>query len=257
MQLTAIPDPLPVPRGSAAAAAPVTAVTPTAALPVEAPTVLPDFGSSNNADTASQTAARDRRASGGTPVDAPATIIDFSTTAAEGVEPEADPVAELLTRIAERLGGQPTLAAVLVLCTGIFGAMVVTPFLNLIEMIVARCDAEGVPVSFCGEDAGRPIEADPSGDNVTIEFNLDGLTAKVESPKSAHETVLNAALRVRSDVPFACAGGVCGTCRAKVVDGAYEMDENYALEKDEVEKGYVLTCQTRPTSDSITLDFDA
>ena len=50
---------------------------------------------------------------------------------------------------------------------------------------------------------------------------------------------------------------VCGTCRAKVVDGAYEMDENYALEKDEVEKGYVLTCQTRPTSDSITLDFDA
>ena len=72
MQLTAIPDPLPVPRGSAAAAAPVTAVTPTAALPVEAPTVLPDFGSSTNADTASQTAARVRRASGGTPVDAPA-----------------------------------------------------------------------------------------------------------------------------------------------------------------------------------------
>ena len=101
------------------------------------------------------------------------------------------------------------------------------------------------------------VEVDPKGDNVTIEFNLDGLTAKVESPKSAHETVLNAALRVRSDVPFACAGGVCGTCRAKVVDGAYEMAENYALEKDEVEKGYVLTCQTRPTSDSITLDFDA
>ena len=105
--------------------------------------------------------------------------------------------------------------------------------------------------------SGRVVEVDPKGDNVTIEFNLDGLTAKVESPKSAHETVLNAALRVRSDVPFACAGGVCGTCRAKVIDGAYEMDENYALEKDEVENGYVLTCQTRPTSDSITLDFDA
>lgn len=103
MQLTAIPDPLPVPRGSAAAAAPVTAVTPTAALPVEAPKVLLDFGSSTNADTASQTAARDRRASGGTPVDAPATIIDFSTTAAEGVEPEADPVAELLTRFRDAI----------------------------------------------------------------------------------------------------------------------------------------------------------
>ncbi|WP_295016740.1 1,2-phenylacetyl-CoA epoxidase subunit PaaE [uncultured Micrococcus sp.] len=106
-------------------------------------------------------------------------------------------------------------------------------------------------------DAGRPIEADPSGDNVTIEFTLDGTTGRVESPKSAHETILNAALRVRSDVPFACAGGVCGTCRAKVTEGEFQMDENYALEKDEVENGYVLTCQTRPTGDAITVDFDA
>ena len=105
--------------------------------------------------------------------------------------------------------------------------------------------------------AGRVVETDPAGDNYTIEFNLDGLSGKVESPKSAHETLLNAALRVRSDVPFACAGGVCGTCRAKVTDGTYEMDENYALEKDEVEAGYVLTCQTRPTSDTITVDFDS
>ncbi|XNY99758.1 1,2-phenylacetyl-CoA epoxidase subunit PaaE [Micrococcus luteus] len=105
--------------------------------------------------------------------------------------------------------------------------------------------------------SGRVVEADPSGDNFTIEFNLDGLSGKVESPKSSHETLLNAALRVRADVPFACAGGVCGTCRAKVTDGTYEMDENYALEKDEVENGYVLTCQTRPTSDSITVDYDA
>lgn len=105
--------------------------------------------------------------------------------------------------------------------------------------------------------SGRVVEVDPSGANVTVEFNLDGLTSKVESPASAHETVLNAALRVRSDVPFACAGGVCGTCRAKVTDGTYEMGENYALEKDEVEAGYVLTCQTRPTSDTLVLDFDA
>ena len=105
--------------------------------------------------------------------------------------------------------------------------------------------------------SGRGVEADPSGDNVTIEFNLDGLSAKVESPKSAHETILNAALRVRSDVPFACAGGVCGTCRAKVTEGEFTMEENYALEKDEVEQGYVLTCQTRPTTDSIKVDFDA
>ena len=114
----------------------------------------------------------------------------------------------------------------------------------------------GKPESPQGQ-SGRVVEADPSGRNVTIEFNLDGLTAKVDSPASAHETILNAALRVRSDVPFACAGGVCGTCRAKVTDGTYEMGENYALEKDEVDAGYVLTCQTRPTSDAITVDFDA
>ena len=50
---------------------------------------------------------------------------------------------------------------------------------------------------------------------------------------------------------------VCGTCRAKVVKGEFEMEENYALEKDEVERGYVLTCQTRPTSKELVVDFDA
>lgn len=103
MQLTPISDPLPVPRGSAAAAAPVTAVTPTAALPVEAPAVLPDLGSSTNADTASQTAARGRRASGGTPVDAPATILDFSAATTGTAETEADPMAELLTRFRDAI----------------------------------------------------------------------------------------------------------------------------------------------------------
>ncbi|MBZ8177234.1 phenylacetate-CoA oxygenase/reductase subunit PaaK [Corynebacterium sp. 3HC-13] len=104
---------------------------------------------------------------------------------------------------------------------------------------------------------GRHIEADPEGDNVTISFSVDGLSGEVLSPRSAHETILNAALRVRDDIPFACAGGVCGTCRAKVIKGEFEMDENYALEPDEIAAGYVLTCQTRPTSDEILVDYDA
>lgn len=106
-------------------------------------------------------------------------------------------------------------------------------------------------------DRGRPVVADPLGDNVTIRFQLDGTSAEVESPKRAHETVLNAALRTRPDVPFACAGGVCGTCRAKVTEGEFTMDENYALEADEIARGYVLTCQTRPTGDRLCVDFDA
>ena len=114
----------------------------------------------------------------------------------------------------------------------------------------------GKPTAPQGQQ-GRPVVADPKGENYTIVFNLDGTSAQVESPKSAAETVLNAALRVRPDVPFACAGGVCGTCRAKVTKGEFEMEENFALEKDEVDAGYVLTCQTRPTSDELRVDFDA
>jgi ring-1,2-phenylacetyl-CoA epoxidase subunit PaaE len=69
--------------------------------------------------------------------------------------------------------------------------------------------------------------------------------------------VLEAALGVRSDLPFACKGGVCGTCRAKLVEGTVQMDANYALEPDEVERGYVLTCQSHPTAAKVVLDYDA
>lgn len=105
-------------------------------------------------------------------------------------------------------------------------------------------------------NAGRPVVEDESQDTFKITFKLDGLTGDVASPTHARESILNAALRVRPDVPFACAGGVCGTCRAKLVSGTVSMDENYALEQDELDKGYVLTCQSHPTSESVTVDFD-
>ncbi|PQZ96217.1 phenylacetic acid degradation protein [Arthrobacter sp. MYb227] len=104
---------------------------------------------------------------------------------------------------------------------------------------------------------GRPVIIDEGDESFDISFKLDGLQGEVKSPVKARETILNAALRVRPDVPFACAGGVCGTCRAKVITGTVDMDENYALEPDEIEKGYVLTCQSRPTSDSVLVDYDA
>lgn len=104
---------------------------------------------------------------------------------------------------------------------------------------------------------GRPVIVDENETSYEISFNLDGLKGEVKSPVRANETVLNAALRVRPDVPFACAGGVCGTCRAKVTRGSVTMAENYALEPEEVDAGYVLTCQSHPTSDKLTVDFDA
>jgi ring-1,2-phenylacetyl-CoA epoxidase subunit PaaE len=61
---------------------------------------------------------------------------------------------------------------------------------------------------------------------------------------------------VRGDAPYACKGGVCGTCRAHLVEGEVAMAANWALEPDEVAAGYVLTCQSRPTTDRLVLDYD-
>lgn len=106
------------------------------------------------------------------------------------------------------------------------------------------------------ERGPRRVEIRQGEKTVRIEINLDGVSSTVESPVDAHESVLNAALRVRPDAPFACSGGVCGTCRARVLDGSVTMTENYALEPDELERGYVLTCQSHPTSDRLVVDYD-
>lgn len=70
------------------------------------------------------------------------------------------------------------------------------------------------------------------------------------------KSILQAAQDAGADVPFSCKGGVCCTCKAKVMDGSAKMDLNYALEPDEVEAGFVLTCQAHPTSSKITVSFD-
>jgi ring-1,2-phenylacetyl-CoA epoxidase subunit PaaE len=114
----------------------------------------------------------------------------------------------------------------------------------------------GVPTVPQGS-AGRPIEVAKDQDVHTITFTLDGTTGTVASPVHSNESILNAALRVRGDVPFACAGGVCGTCRAVLRSGTVDMVENYALEPEELERGYVLTCQSIPTSEKVTVDYDA
>ncbi|GAA1980966.1 2Fe-2S iron-sulfur cluster-binding protein [Microbacterium pumilum] len=105
-------------------------------------------------------------------------------------------------------------------------------------------------------DAGRPVIVQRGDPVVTIEITLDGQSSTIDSPVSAHESILNAALRVRPDVPFACAGGVCGTCRARLLVGSVAMTENYALEPDELERGYVLTCQSHPTTERVVVDYD-
>lgn len=106
------------------------------------------------------------------------------------------------------------------------------------------------------EPPPRIVDVSAGAESYALDFTLDGQSSTVESPVAAHESILTAALRVRPDVPFACAGGVCGTCRARLVDGSVAMTENYALEPDELDRGYVLTCQSHPTSDRVVVDYD-
>ena len=88
-----------------------------------------------------------------------------------------------------------------------------------------------------------------------VTVRLDGRASSFDLRPDG-PAVLDAAMAVRSDLPFACKGGVCGTCRARVVTGTVAMDANWALEPDEMERGYVLTCQAHPTSAAVVLDYD-
>lgn len=88
-----------------------------------------------------------------------------------------------------------------------------------------------------------------------VTVTLDGRETRI--PMSREHSILDGAAASRSDVPFACKGGVCGTCRAVVRGGEVDMRRNYALDDAEVDAGFVLTCQTYPVSDEVSVDFDA
>ncbi|MGI8947101.1 MAG: 1,2-phenylacetyl-CoA epoxidase subunit PaaE [Ornithinimicrobium sp.] len=103
--------------------------------------------------------------------------------------------------------------------------------------------------------AGREAEEEAAAAAV-VTLTLDGRTTQVPM-RSRAESILAATLRERPDAPFSCTGGVCGTCRARLVDGEVTMDRNYALEPEEIEAGIVLACQSHPVTDTVTLDYDA
>ena len=88
-----------------------------------------------------------------------------------------------------------------------------------------------------------------------VSVTLDGMTVEMEVSFN-DETILDAALKHGMDLPYACKGGVCCTCRARVMEGEVEMEVNYSLEHDEIEKGFVLTCQSHPRTEKVVIDFD-
>ncbi|GAA3671237.1 phenylacetate-CoA oxygenase/reductase subunit PaaK [Nonomuraea antimicrobica] len=115
-----------------------------------------------------------------------------------------------------------------------------------------------VELFYVDEPPPRPRRAEEgvlTGATTELTTVLDGVRAT--APVSRETTILDGAQATRSDLPFACKGGVCGTCRALVRAGEVDMRRNYALEPSEVAAGFVLTCQTFPDGDSVTVDYDA
>lgn len=93
------------------------------------------------------------------------------------------------------------------------------------------------------------------GPKSKITVKLDGISFDFELSQKG-EAILDAALKQGADLPYACKGGVCCTCRAKLVEGEVDMEVNYGLEPDEIEQGFILTCQSHPKSEHVVVDFD-
>lgn len=136
---------------------------------------------------------------------------------------------------------------------------------GMIDDVTATLTALGIPSDrvhverFVSADGGRPrrsprpVSVDAPAAHVAT-IVVDGKRREV--PVAAGEAILEAALRGGVDLPFACKGGMCATCRARLVDGTATMDVNYSLEPWELKAGFVLTCQAHPTSARVTVDFD-
>ncbi|MFH1339839.1 MAG: 1,2-phenylacetyl-CoA epoxidase subunit PaaE, partial [Pseudomonadota bacterium] len=117
-----------------------------------------------------------------------------------------------------------------------------------------RIHVERFVSEFGGKPRPKAVIAAGAPPRAMASLIIDGKRREV--PVADGEGILDAALRVGMDLPFACKGGMCSTCRAKLVEGSAEMEVNYSLEPWELKAGFILTCQARPTSDRVVVDYD-
>jgi len=132
------------------------------------------------------------------------------------------------------------------------------------ESIEATCRDLGIASGrihverFVSEFGGKPrpktIVPEGAPPKAFAALIIDGKRREV--PVAEGEAILDAALRAGLDLPFACKGGMCSTCRARLVEGKAQMEVNYSLEPWELAKGFVLTCQARPVTDRVVVDYD-
>ena len=132
------------------------------------------------------------------------------------------------------------------------------------EDIEATCRAIGIADEkihverFVSEFGGKPrpktTVAPGTPPKAVASLIIDGKRREV--PIAEGEAILDAALRAGMDLPFACKGGMCSTCRAKLVEGEAQMEVNYSLEPWELKAGFILTCQAKPCSERVVVDYD-
>jgi ring-1,2-phenylacetyl-CoA epoxidase subunit PaaE len=102
----------------------------------------------------------------------------------------------------------------------------------------------------------KEIRPKDSGPKSKIGIKLDGRMVEFDLPLSSDVTILDAALAQGADLPFACKGGVCCTCKARLLEGEVQMDVHWGLEEEEIQQGYILTCQSHPKTEKVVVDFD-
>jgi len=107
-----------------------------------------------------------------------------------------------------------------------------------------------------GANAPSDTKASLKGKTSQVTIRLDGNSFDFELPFDG-DSILDGALMQGADLPFACKGGVCCTCRARLQEGEVEMEVNYALEEEELKAGFILTCQSHPRTEKVVIDFDS
>jgi ring-1,2-phenylacetyl-CoA epoxidase subunit PaaE len=117
-----------------------------------------------------------------------------------------------------------------------------------------RIHVERFVSEFGGKPRPKAVISATAPPKAIASLVIDGKRREV--PVAEGEAILDAALRAGMDLPFACKGGMCSTCRAKLVEGEAQMEVNYSLEPWELKAGFILTCQARPVTDRVVVDYD-
>lgn len=107
--------------------------------------------------------------------------------------------------------------------------------------------------------ASKPAKQVQTGESQvqsTITIKSDGRSFDVKLPLNSDKTILDAALQQGADLPYACKGGMCCTCKARILEGEVSMDVHWGLEEEEVEQGFILACQSHPRTEKVVVDFD-